>query len=105
VPFLEDKGVRMLRRASPRELRHTRAANQGTSFVDRFLEIPNTPVPIPAEAKIGEQQAIVAGNVAYRNLSSSQKQRQRLTLQPRIKWSDKERFHVGRLSAQSSTAK
>ena len=71
----------------------------------RVLEIPNTPVPIPAEAKIGEQQAIVAGNVAYRNLSSSQKQRQRLTLQPRIKWSDKERFHVGRLSAQSSTAK
>ena len=76
------------------------------SFVsmDRFLEIPNTPVPIPAEATIEEQQVIVAGNVAYRKFTSSLKQRQRVTLQPRIKWTDKERFHFGRLAAQSSTA-
>ena len=72
--------------------------------MDRFLEKATTPVPIPLNATPVEEQAIIAGNIAFRKLVSSKKQRERVSLQPRIKWSEKERFHYGRMAAQSTTA-
>ena len=72
--------------------------------ITRFLQKPNTPVPIPRDASLIQEQCIIAGNVAMQQLSGKKKERQRLTLQPRIKWTAEERFELGRLACQTSTA-
>ena len=72
--------------------------------MNRFLEIPNTPVPIPRNATVAEERNIVAGNLALRELSTKKKERQRISFQQRIKWTDQERFDLGKLAAETSTA-
>ena len=41
--------------------------------MNRFLEIPNTPVPIPRNATVAEERNIVAGNLALRELSTKKR--------------------------------
>ena len=72
--------------------------------MNRFLEIPNNPVPIPRNATVAEERHIVAGNLALRELSTKKKERQRITFQQRIKQTDQERFDLGKLAAETSTA-
>ena len=72
--------------------------------ITRFLEKPNTPVPIPRDASLIQEKCIIAGNLAMQELSVKKKERQRVTLQPRIKWTAQERFELGRLACQTSTA-
>jgi len=38
--------------------------------MNRFLEIPNTPVPIPRNTTVAEERNIVAGNLAVSELST-----------------------------------
>ena len=72
--------------------------------INQFVQKPNTPVPIPRNASIEEEKNVIAGNVAVRELGKKRKERQRLTLQDRIKWTDKERFTLGKLAAETTTA-
>ena len=72
--------------------------------ITRFIQKPNTPVPIPPNASAEEEKDIIVGNVGISQLSAKKKERQRLSLQPRIKWTAEERFELGRLAAQTSTA-
>ena len=72
--------------------------------ITRFLDKPNTPVPIPRDASLMQEKCIIAGNLAMQELSVKKKERQRVTLQPRIKWTAQERFELGRLACQTSTA-
>ena len=60
--------------------------------ITRFLDKPNTPVPIPRDASLMQEKCIIAGNLAMQELSVKKKERQRVTLQPRIKWTAQERF-------------
>ena len=71
--------------------------------ITRFLDKPNTPVPIPRDASLMQEKCIIAGNLAMQELSVKKKERQRVTLQPRIKWTAQERFELGRLACQTST--
>ena len=66
--------------------------------INQFVQKPNTPVPIPRNASIEEEKNVIAGNVAVRELGKKRKERQRLTLQDRIKWTDKESFTLLYLS-------
>jgi len=72
--------------------------------INQFVQKPNTPVPIPRNASIEEEKNVIAGNVAVRDLGKKRKERQRLTLQDRIKWTEKERFTLGKLAAETTTA-
>ena len=53
--------------------------------ITRFLQKPSTPVPIPTNASTLQEQYIIAGNFAMKELSGKKKERQRITFQPRIK--------------------
>ena len=43
--------------------------------ITRFLQKPNTPVPIPRDASLIQKQIIIAGNVAMQQLSGKKKRK------------------------------